>query len=337
MQTDPVFGLPTPLVFAHRGGAGEVPESTELAFRHAVEAGVDVLEFDLNLTNDGKIVVWHGPDLDNVYVGTQLLKGQSIEEVSWEELGNARVVDPRRPDNRAQDLQRKLLLLEDFVRLVQRMESERARSGAMLSAAMPWNIELKGKLERWEAVPQALPELFRLLDAEVARRKIVLAALRVKDVQRLRQATTKHSRSPAAYASNLAGEEQLPYRKWMRLGPLESLVVAAVAAPFSAEPKPPLEHWTLETAHALVDKPLVEEVHRRGGAIHAFLTPFAKWVLPGVDHKADAELEKEIRRLLETGIDGIMTDYPARVVPIVKKVQQARGASTPPARGVAAG
>ncbi|HKO94256.1 MAG TPA: glycerophosphodiester phosphodiesterase family protein, partial [Polyangiaceae bacterium] len=218
MQTDPVFGLPTPLVFAHRGGAGEVPESTERAFRHAVEVGVDVLEFDLNLTKDGQIVVWHGPKLDNVYVGTELLQGESIENVSWAELANARVVDPRRPDDRDQDPLRKLLLLEDFVQVVQRIESEHGSS-------LPWNIELKGKLERWESVPGALPELFRQLDVEVAQRKIVLAALRVKDVQRLRQATAKYSRSPAAYASNLAGEEQLPYRKWMRLGPLESLVV----------------------------------------------------------------------------------------------------------------
>lgn len=35
-RIDPVFGLPTPLLFAHRGGAAERPESTGLI--GAVEA-----------------------------------------------------------------------------------------------------------------------------------------------------------------------------------------------------------------------------------------------------------------------------------------------------------
>lgn len=57
---DPIFGLERPVLFAHRGGAGEVPENTEEAFRHAVENGSDVLELDIQLTRDGEIVVWYG-------------------------------------------------------------------------------------------------------------------------------------------------------------------------------------------------------------------------------------------------------------------------------------
>ena len=65
-RKDPIFKRKTPLLFAHRGGAGEAPESTEEAFRKAVENRADVLELDVSLTLDGEIVVWHGPGLKNV-------------------------------------------------------------------------------------------------------------------------------------------------------------------------------------------------------------------------------------------------------------------------------
>jgi glycerophosphoryl diester phosphodiesterase len=68
-RKDPIFELKTPLLFAHRGGALEVPESTVMGFNHALnEAKADVLELDVQLTCDGEFVVWHGPRLDNVRI-----------------------------------------------------------------------------------------------------------------------------------------------------------------------------------------------------------------------------------------------------------------------------
>ncbi|MCW5982892.1 MAG: hypothetical protein KIT09_32685 [Bryobacteraceae bacterium] len=48
-----------PKAIAHRGGAASRPENTLAAFRHAIEIGVDVLEFDMNLTADNRIVIHH--------------------------------------------------------------------------------------------------------------------------------------------------------------------------------------------------------------------------------------------------------------------------------------
>lgn len=48
-----------PAVIAHRGGAALRPENTIAAFRHALELGVSILEFDMNLTADGNIVIHH--------------------------------------------------------------------------------------------------------------------------------------------------------------------------------------------------------------------------------------------------------------------------------------
>lgn len=46
-------------VIAHRGGAMARPENTLAAFRHASELGVDVLEFDMLMTADDQIVIYH--------------------------------------------------------------------------------------------------------------------------------------------------------------------------------------------------------------------------------------------------------------------------------------
>jgi glycerophosphoryl diester phosphodiesterase len=44
---------------AHRGGAGERPENSLAAFDHAVECGCTLLELDVRLTQDGRVVVIH--------------------------------------------------------------------------------------------------------------------------------------------------------------------------------------------------------------------------------------------------------------------------------------
>jgi glycerophosphoryl diester phosphodiesterase len=51
------------LVIGHRGARGERPENTIPGFNYAIEHGVDGIEFDLQMTKDGVIVVSHDPVL----------------------------------------------------------------------------------------------------------------------------------------------------------------------------------------------------------------------------------------------------------------------------------
>ena len=46
-------------VQAHRGGAGLMPENTIPAMQHALDLDVNTLEFDLQLSSDGQVVVSH--------------------------------------------------------------------------------------------------------------------------------------------------------------------------------------------------------------------------------------------------------------------------------------
>ncbi|WP_313527343.1 glycerophosphodiester phosphodiesterase family protein, partial [Stutzerimonas kunmingensis] len=54
---------PTPLVIAHRGASGYLPEHTLAAYALAVFQGADYIEPDLVMTRDGQIVARHDNEL----------------------------------------------------------------------------------------------------------------------------------------------------------------------------------------------------------------------------------------------------------------------------------
>jgi glycerophosphoryl diester phosphodiesterase len=51
-----------PLRIGHRGAPVFAPENTIESFRAAIEAGVDLVEFDVTVSADGRLVVAHGPE-----------------------------------------------------------------------------------------------------------------------------------------------------------------------------------------------------------------------------------------------------------------------------------
>ncbi|MBT2298844.1 glycerophosphodiester phosphodiesterase [Variovorax paradoxus] len=66
--TGPSGKLPTldgqpPLVVAHRGASGYLPEETLEAYARAIELGADIIEMDLVSTKDGVLITRHDPNL----------------------------------------------------------------------------------------------------------------------------------------------------------------------------------------------------------------------------------------------------------------------------------
>lgn len=53
-----------PMVIAHRGGALLRPENTLSAFRHAHDLGAEILEFDMLMTADDQVAVYHDPTIN---------------------------------------------------------------------------------------------------------------------------------------------------------------------------------------------------------------------------------------------------------------------------------
>jgi glycerophosphoryl diester phosphodiesterase len=59
-----------PRVIAHRGYSGRAPENTLVAFREALELGVDAIECDVRRTLDGEIVLLHDATVDRTTDGS---------------------------------------------------------------------------------------------------------------------------------------------------------------------------------------------------------------------------------------------------------------------------
>ena len=75
------------LNIAHRGGAGERPESTLEAFRHALSVGADVLELDVHLSRDGRLVVSHDPDLRRIAGEGRLISEMTLPDIRTTDAG----------------------------------------------------------------------------------------------------------------------------------------------------------------------------------------------------------------------------------------------------------
>ncbi len=75
------------LNLAHRGANTEAPENTMAAFRKAVEVGATGLEFDVQLSKDGAVVVIHDEKLERTTNGSGLVKDYTLEELQRLDAG----------------------------------------------------------------------------------------------------------------------------------------------------------------------------------------------------------------------------------------------------------
>jgi glycerophosphoryl diester phosphodiesterase len=66
------------LIWAHRGARREAPENTVPAFEQALRHGVDGVEFDVQLTADGSVVVFHDETVDRTTDGTGRVVTQTL-------------------------------------------------------------------------------------------------------------------------------------------------------------------------------------------------------------------------------------------------------------------
>jgi glycerophosphoryl diester phosphodiesterase len=90
-----------PLLIGHRGYPALCPENTLASFEGAMQAGCDMIELDVTLTRDRKVVVVHDDTLDRTTNGKGPVSGHALEEIKALDAGSwfdARFAEERVPE-----------------------------------------------------------------------------------------------------------------------------------------------------------------------------------------------------------------------------------------------
>ncbi len=82
-----IFDIGRPLIMAHRGESGNIPENTLLALEAAVKIGVDVLESDIRFTKDNVPILYHDEDLVRITGKDEKVRKKTLDELLQFDLG----------------------------------------------------------------------------------------------------------------------------------------------------------------------------------------------------------------------------------------------------------
>jgi glycerophosphoryl diester phosphodiesterase len=250
-----------PLLIAHRGGSGLMPENTLAAFLEAAERwNADMIELDVRASKDGHCVVIHDATVDRTTNGTG-----EVAELTLAEL---------------QDLDAGYRFTRDGGRTFPlRGQGVCIPTIDEVFAALPgMRITVESK-----TADAQLP-LFRAIEQYEATQRVVAAGER--DAFRTMFNTYAGPKSASL-------EEAMPF----------FLMHRVFMARFGSVPADVVQTCEIYRGRRILTPRLVRDFHSRGVLVHV-------WT---VNEEADME------RLLDWGVDGLVTDRPDRLAAILHR------------------
>ena len=297
-----------PELQGHRGARGLLPENTLPAFDAALKIGVDVLELDAGVTKDGVVVIGHDPclnldiarDKSGAYLQSATKFGPCITNMTLVELREFDVgrIRPgseyakRFPNQQPVDGTSMPTLAALFA-LVKKQNNERVR----------FNIETK--LSPFERTQTLAPEAFvaALLGAIASEKMLHRVTIESFDWRTLKIVQRDYPNVPTAYLSaqqkffdNIRADDRAGSAWTAGLnaqdfgGSVAKMVKAAggkIWSPYFGD----VDEVTIKHAQSLGLKVVVWTVNEA----------------------------KDISRMLDYGVDGIISDYPNRAAEIMRK------------------
>ncbi len=271
-------------VTGHRGHSTAAPENTLAAIRAAIAAGADYAEIDVQETKDGQIVLLHDDDLMRVCGRRGMVREFALAELKEMDAGSYF----------GEKFQgEKLPTLREVI--------HEARGKIKL------NVELKfadeDKADKRDGPRRKKTGTVRKKEtrAEKKQRTIVQKerlAHKVADMIREEKFEKECIVMSLDYEGLLIAKKQNPQ---LRTG----LIVTATLSDLKYSQ---VDVWSVNAS--LVNDALVRKAHLLGKEVHA-------WML---DKKSQGE--PEMRRLIQRGIDNIITDYPERAVKLRDEHQE---------------
>lgn len=260
------------IAYAHQGGAWERPSSTLFAIRNALEAGATGIELDVHATLDGELVVCHDRTVDRTTNGSGEIARMPYAEIR--ELDNAYWFVPGADVTPG--------LGDSDYPYRGRAPEDRDFAVATLAEALTLIGEHPGVVVNLD-IKQTAPEVTPY-EEELASEIATLADVSNVIVASFNDNATNSFRTFGAGIDTSAGTVATA-ELWRSVHQGEAIP----RVPFVAL-QVPASHLGLE----VVDSLLVDRAHDAGIAVHV-------WT---INDRAEME------RLLDLGVDGIITDLP---------------------------
>ena len=290
------------VVIAHRGASGERPEHTLESYRLAIEEGADYIEPDLVMTRDGVLIARHENEISGTtdvaqHPGfaarrrTQIIDGESFtgwftEDFTLSEIKTLRARErlaELRPQNRRFDGHFAVPTFDEIMQLVMSANRQPGRNRPIgvypetkhpahfAAVGLPQELRLLDTLQRYQYAKAGSPVFIQSFDP--------------RNLQQLRRMT------------------QLPLVQLLEheLGELQRVAMYADA---------------IGIAKALATQEAIRAAHAARLRVHVWTFRAENEFLPqdlriGTEPAGHGNLETEIRRYLEAGIDGFFVDFPA--------------------------
>jgi len=82
-----VVPIKTPLIVAHRGASGDAPENTLLSIQTGIVSQADIIEFDVQLTKDQEVVLFHDRSLQRITGSSAAIGDMTLAQLQSLDVG----------------------------------------------------------------------------------------------------------------------------------------------------------------------------------------------------------------------------------------------------------
>jgi len=317
--------VPTPLVIAHRGASGLLPEHTLEAYTLAIEQGAHFIEPDLVSTRDGILIARHENELSDTTdvaqkfasrVTTRIVDGKEVtgwfaEDFTAKEIATLRAIERLPFRNQASNGKFGIPTLDDILVLVKR---ESVRSGR------PIGVYLETKHSTYfKDLGLALePTLIRNLTNAGLTRSTDWVFIQSFEIENLRSLDTMTDLRLVQLlgVGHLTPYDQqdsgavLNYESMMTdVGLAEIATYADAIGPWKSLIIPQDPEGNLLPATDLIFR-----AHRAGLLVHAYTFRNEPRYLAQAYNGYPAA---EYRRFFALGLDGVFTDFPATALDVL--------------------
>jgi len=246
-----------PIVIAHRGNSSQAPANTLVAFRQAIELGVDMIEIDVNPTKDRVPILIHDSRVDHTTNGEGLVAFMTLTEIKQLDAGSWK--DKKYAGERIPTFAEALEFVRGKVHL---------------------SVDLKDE--------DIIPEMVKAIKNADMKDDVVICGCYVSTAQKVRQ----HDNQLRIVLNVDSDLEKLAKRE-DKSDFIREYIRQACYAQLSA----------LNVNYRYVTEELVRRAHLR-------TLPVWTWTVD------DA---RDMRSLIKMGVDAIYTNYPERLLKVLRK------------------